>query len=227
MCVDGRSKDSKKHDLIINCPGGEYGLYAMLLVTLKNLAWESGVQIRERMMQNRVLYAHSDTHAAHHTTEWFYCGCGHINLLMKQVDYDLQDHLQTLESLYPSEPDVLDGDHKEAAIIISKINEEGQFITLKSNNNQESVGVDADEQVFLYDEDAIKSLIDYISSQIISDYELLLDNQTLADERKKQLDVHTGLTVTKYLKPAVALVEKGELYHLSLVNNVVELKKVV
>jgi hypothetical protein len=43
-----------------------------------------------------------------------------------------------------------------------------------------------------------------------------LDNQTLADEWKKQLDAHTGLTVTKYLKPAVALVEKGELYHLTL-----------
>jgi hypothetical protein len=58
---------------------------------------------------------------------------------MKQADYDLQDNLKTLESLYPSEPDVLDGDHKEAAIIISKMNEGGQFITLKSNNNQEYV----------------------------------------------------------------------------------------
>lgn len=226
MCVDGRSKDCKKYDLIINCPGGEYGLYAMLLVAMKNLAWEDGVQIRERMMQNRVLYAHSDTHAAHHHGEWFHCGCGHINLLMKQADYDLQDNLKALESLYPSEPDVLDGDHKEAAIIISKMNEDGQFITLRSNNNQEYVWIDADEQVFLYDEDAIKTLIDVISLRIISDYELLLDNQTLADERKKQLDAHTGLTVTKYLKPAVALVEKGELYHLILVWSNPELKKI-
>lgn len=127
---------------------------------------------------------------------------------MKQADYALQEHLSLLESLYPNDPDILEGDHKESAIIIAKQNENEQFITLKSNNNQEYIGIDADEQVFLYDEDAIKTLIDYISFVIISDYELLLDNQTLADEWKKQLDLHTMLTVTKYLKPAVSLVEQ-------------------
>jgi hypothetical protein len=119
-----------------------------------------------------VLYAHSDTHAAHHHDEGFHCGCGHINLLMKQTDYELQDHLSTLESLYPSEPDILDGDHKEAAILISKVNPESTYITIKSNNTQEVVGIQDDEQVFLYDEDAVKALIDYISNEITSDYEL-------------------------------------------------------
>jgi hypothetical protein len=63
---------------------------------------------------------------------------------------------KSLKSLYPSEPDVLMGDHKEAAIYITKVNEKGEYITLKSNNNQVEKGIEDDQQVFLYDEDAIK-----------------------------------------------------------------------
>jgi hypothetical protein len=228
MCVDGRSRDKNTHELLLNCAGGEFGLYTMLLVALKNLSGDEGINIRERVVENKVFYAHSDSHVH----QWdgapgddFHCGCGHINLLMQKSEYGLFDHLKTLKSLYPSEPDVLMGDHKEAAIYITKVNEKGEYITLKSNNNQVEKGIEDDQQVFLYDEDAIKALIDYMSEEVVSNYDLGYDSTALANERKKQLDDHTDLTVTQFLNPCVNLVEKGELYTLTREDQII-IKKV-
>lgn len=62
MCVDGRSRDKNTHELLLNCAGGEFGLYTMLLVALKNLSGDEGINIRERVVENKVFYAHSDSH---------------------------------------------------------------------------------------------------------------------------------------------------------------------
>ena len=228
MCVDGRSRDKNTHELLLNCAGGEFGLYAMLLVALKNLSAKEGVEIRDRIVENKVFYAHSDSHVHQGdgaAGDDFHCGCGHINLLMQKSEYGLFDHLKVLKSLYPSEPDVLMGDHKEAAIYITKVNDKGEYITLKSNNNQNDKGIEDDEQAFLYDEDAIKALIDYMSEEIVASYDLGFDSAALANERKKQLDNHTTLTVTQFLKPALSLVEKGDLYTLTREDKVI-IKKI-
>lgn len=228
MCVDGRSIDTWAHNLIINCPGGEFGLYAMLLVALQSTSGVQWVETRHRIVENKLFYAHSDSHVHHgdgsHGDD-FHCGCGHINLLMSKSEYGLHEHLQLLQSLYPSKPDILHGDHKESSIIISKVNETWEYITLKSNNNQSDMGLENDEQVFLYDEDAIKALIDHLSENITSRYDTWTDNQTLAQKRKETLDQHTQLTVTKFLKPAVSLVEQWELYYLILKDHLPVLTK--
>ena len=228
MCVDGRTTDKNAHEVLLNCAGWEFGLYAMLLVALKKLSGEEGVKARDSIVENKVLYAHSDTHVHHGDGaegDDFKCGCGHINLIMQKSEYGLSDHLDVLKSIYPSEPDILMWNHRESTIYITKKNEKWEYMTLKSNNNQHEKGTEDDEQIFLYDEDAIKDLIDYISEDIIASHDLWYDSASLAKERKQQLDNHTTLTVTQFLKPCVDLVEKGELFNLSREDKVI-IKKI-
>lgn len=218
-CVDGRSSMSPTHQLVVNCPWWEFGLYAMLLVALEELTWNDGIQVRHQWIENKVVYAHSDSHVHHdtrHQSDEFHCGCGHINLLMSKHDYTLTDHVAILRKLYPTQPDILLGDHKESAILITKKNTDGQLITLKSNNNQWEKGIENDEQVFLYDEDAIKILIHHISKDIVDRYNIGTTADELTNIRSRILDEHTTLTVTQFLKPAVSLVQAGELYHLTM-----------
>jgi hypothetical protein len=62
-------------------------------------------------------------------------------------------------------------------------------------------------------------------NEIVASYDLGYDSTALANERKKQLDDHTDLTVTQFLNPCVNLVEKGELYTLTREDQII-IKKV-
>lgn len=210
---------------------------------MSNGRWDNG----SGTPRSESTYAHSDDHGnrpgetdSHHPNyfygketnpEHFRCGCGHCNLFMsspavqkttaivdgKEVWYDIDTaQKKLLNEYYPSEwnnLDILTGNHVEQWIVVQNRNSDGSMSSLQSNRS-----TDGKQQVFSYDVEAVKSLIDHISievSQIMkSECGVSKKPSDIAAARKWVLDTHTTLTVFHLLWFAQRLATAWDLYHL-------------
>jgi hypothetical protein len=208
-------------------------------------------------VRSKTMYAHSDSHGNKpgeknsqkpnyfywkwENHEQFRCGCGHCNLFMSSpavqkttaivngelVWYDkTSDQRRLLNEYYPSEwgnLDILSGEHLEKWIVVQSRNNDATMSSLQSNSSP-----DWSQQVFSYDVEAVKTLIDYISievSEIMKSEGIVKKPTEIAAVRKWVLDIQTNLTVFHLLWFSQRLATAWDHYHLKTTDGKINLRR--